>query len=75
MKCIVCKQGETRPEPVSEFLERDGHSVIVRNVPAEVCQNCGEVYLGADVVARLFEIAEEAIGRGEEVVVQQYIVA
>jgi len=38
MKGVICKQGETRPGTSSVILERDGATLVVRNVSAEVCQ-------------------------------------
>ena len=35
--------------------------LVFRNVPAEVCANCGEVYVSEDVTAQLLEEAEEAV--------------
>jgi len=75
MKCAMCNNGETTQRAVTEFLERDMKSVIVRNVPAEVCENCGEVYLDADTTRRLLEIAEKAISNGERIIEEVYTAA
>ena len=42
MKCVVCKLGETRPGQTTVTLERQGAALVVRSVPAQVCENCGE---------------------------------
>lgn len=45
MRCLICKQGETRPQQVTVPLQRNGATIIFKGVPAEVCDNCGEYYL------------------------------
>jgi hypothetical protein len=42
-------------------LERDRAVLVSRNVPAEVCANCGEAYISEDVTAQLLKEAEEAV--------------
>ncbi len=37
MKCLICKQGETRPGLATVTLERDGATLVIRGVPARVC--------------------------------------
>ena len=75
MKCVICKQGETKCAHVTELLERNGRFVIVKGVPVEVCEVCGEVYAGADVTARLLELGEEAMARSGEVILEKYSAA
>ncbi len=67
MKCVICKQGETRPGQVYVTLQR-GHSVVVlKAVPAHVCENCQEYYLSSAVTKQVLAQAEEAARRGVEV--------
>jgi YgiT-type zinc finger domain-containing protein len=61
MKCVICKQGETQPGHTTVTLERDRAVLVFRNVPAEVCANCGEAYVSEEVTAQLLEEAEEAV--------------
>lgn len=53
-------------------LERGSTTGIIRNVPAEVCENCGEYYVDEDVTRRVLENAEAAVQRGVEVEVLRY---
>ena len=41
MKCVVCKQAETRPGVTTVTFERGDSTFVVREVPAQVCPNCG----------------------------------
>lgn len=61
MKCVICKQGETRPGHTTVTLERGQAVLIFRNVPAQVCTNCGEAYVSEEITAQLLEEAEEAV--------------
>lgn len=45
MKCVICKQGENLLGTVTVTLERDGTTLVFKNVPAQVCENCGEAYV------------------------------
>ncbi len=45
MKCVNCKQGETQPGTTTVTLERGGMSLVIKGVPARVCENCGEEYV------------------------------
>ena len=61
MRCVICKQGETQPGHTTVTLERERTVLVFRNVPAEVCANCGEAYVSEEVTAQLLEEAEEAV--------------
>ena len=58
MKCVICKQGETQPGVTTVTFERNGLTLVVKNVPARVCVNCGEEYVDEQVAAKLLETAE-----------------
>lgn len=45
MKCVVCKQAETRPGVTTVTFARGEATFLVREVPAQVCPNCGEDYV------------------------------
>ncbi len=75
MKCVICKQGETKPGASTLTLTRDGTTLVVKNVPAEVCSNCGEAYIDEDITARLLRTAEDAARAGVEVDVREYVSA
>lgn len=41
-KCHVCGSTEYREELVNEVFQIDGKPVLVENIPAQVCERCGE---------------------------------
>ena len=75
VRCVICKNGETAPGKTSILLERDKTTLVFKNVPADVCQNCGEGYLDEDTTDRLLHMAEEAIRLGVQVDIRQYVAA
>ena len=45
MKCVICKHGETKEGTTTVTFDRDGMTLVVKDVPAQVCTNCGEDYV------------------------------
>jgi YgiT-type zinc finger domain-containing protein len=75
MMCVICRTGETRPAKLSVTLERDGTTSVIKNVPASVCEKCGEGYVDEETTARLLKTAAEAIRAGGRVDVWEYMTA
>lgn len=67
MKCVICKQGETLPGQVTVTLNREKTTIIFKEVPADVCGNCGEYYLSEVITDRLLSKAEDAAKSGAEI--------
>ena len=75
MKCVICKQGETRQGTATVTLGRSGMTLIVKSVPARVCENCGEEFVDKETTARLLQQAEEAARVGVQVDIREYVAA
>ena len=75
MKCMICRHGETAPGAATVTLTRDDTTLIVKDVPAMVCDNCGEEYVDSEITERLLETAEEAVRAGVQVDVRSYVPA
>lgn len=75
MKCVICKHGETRPGNTTLTLERNNTTLVVKGIPAQICENCGEAYIDEGTTARLLRIAEEAAHAGVQVEVREYLAA
>lgn len=73
MQCVICKHGSTQPGQVTVTLERNDTIVILKGVPAEVCENCGEYYLDRLVTNQVLKRAEEAVNKGAEVEILRYV--
>lgn len=72
MKCIVCNHGDTQLGTTTVTFHRDGQTLVVNGVPAEVCENCGEAYVAEEVTAKVLDIAAEARKVHAEVLVRDY---
>jgi YgiT-type zinc finger domain-containing protein len=72
MTCTVCKNGETKPGTATVTLQRGGTTVILKEVPADVCDNCGEYFLSSEVTAQVLERAEAAVRSGAEVEILRF---
>ena len=75
MKCVICKHGETLPGTATVTLTRDAMTLVLKGVPALVCENCGEEYVDEDTTRRLLRVAEEAAQAGVQVDVREYVAA
>ena len=72
MKYAICKQGELRPGPATVTLTKDALTLVVKDVPALVCSNCGEEYVDKETTASLLRTANEAARAGVQVDVRNY---
>jgi YgiT-type zinc finger domain-containing protein len=72
MRCVICKQGETQAGLVTVTLERDESLVIIKRVPAEVCDDCGEYYLSDAITEQVLKRAEVAVSNGAEIEIIRY---
>jgi len=75
MKCIICKHGETHPGLTVVTLQRDERTLVIKGVPADICENCGEYYLSQEISARLYQQAEESLQHGAEVEIGRYAIS
>ena len=53
-------------------FHRDGRTLVVNEVPAEVCENCGEAYVAEEVTAEVLRIASEARHAQAIVLIRDY---
>jgi len=75
MECTLCQVGTTEKGKVTVTLERDGAIVLIKDVPAEVCANCGHYYLSEEITRLVMEKGNEAIASGAELEVFKLKVA
>ena len=75
MKCVICRHGETKEGRTVTALDRGGATVVFRDVPSQVCQNCGEAYLLQATTSQLLKLAESAAEAGVQIEVREYLAA
>ncbi|KAF0107402.1 MAG: hypothetical protein FD146_1880 [Anaerolineaceae bacterium] len=52
-KCHVCGSKKAHHELISEVFQIDGRSVQVENIPAQVCDHCGEEVFTSETVEKV----------------------
>ncbi len=72
MKCVICKSGETEEGHATVTLQRGQSTIIIKDVPAQVCENCGEYYLSEDISAKVMALAENAIKHNAEIEILRF---
>ncbi len=72
MKCTFCRHGVTLSGRTTVTLEREKTVLVIRDVPADVCEQCGEYYLDEKTTYRVFVLAEEAARHQAEVKILCY---
>lgn len=75
MECALCKIGMTQPGKTTVTLEKEGTIVVLKDVPAEVCTNCGHYYLSEETSRMVMQKGKEAVDKGAEVEVVKLKVA
>ena len=58
MKYVIGKHGQTKEGLTTVTFDRDGLTLVVKEVPAQVCTNCGEDYVDEHVAHEILGIAE-----------------
>jgi YgiT-type zinc finger domain-containing protein len=64
MKCVICRHGYTEKSITTVTLERNQSVLVFKQVPADICDNCGEVYLDSETNQALLRLAEKELQRG-----------
>ena len=75
MKCVICRNGETTPGITIFTFTDDETIVVVKDVPAKICDNCGEEYLDSETTRRLLDGSVGEVNHDVEVEVWNYVSA
>lgn len=60
LECMNCPEGTYEEGEVTKAFERDESVVVVRGIPAYVCEVCGDALLGRAEMERLHTILDRA---------------
>jgi YgiT-type zinc finger domain-containing protein len=66
MNCVLCRNGVTQKGFVTVTLEKNNSIILLKNVPAEICSNCGHYYLSKEMTTEVLQKGNEAIVKGAE---------
>ena len=72
MKCVICRRGDTEPGKATMSFQSGDTTVIVKEVPADICRTCGEPYLSAEVAQAMEALVDDAVRKGAEVEILRY---
>ena len=70
--CMYCKCDTVRPGITTHVVNYKGCIIIVKNVPCEECEQCGEKYYTNEVAERLEQIVNMAKQLMQEIAIMDY---
>ncbi|MDA1191941.1 MAG: type II toxin-antitoxin system MqsA family antitoxin [Candidatus Poribacteria bacterium] len=73
MKCPSCARGELEPRLVDLVERWQRQRVIIKDVPADVCPECGEHVYTGETADRVNELIRSSVGVGVEVVIRRFV--
>ena len=74
MRCVLCRQGELRTGTCDESVSYEDTTLVVKGVPASICDTCQQPYFDEPVTQSLLEQARQAAASGVIVEVRRYVV-
>jgi YgiT-type zinc finger domain-containing protein len=69
--CFFCK-GDLKQSITTYTITIDNCVIIIKNVPCEECQQCGEQYFSTDVTKKLENIVNKVKNSISEVTIVDY---
>lgn len=70
--CFLCKCNIVRQSTTTHVVNYKGSIIVIKNVPCEECEQCGEIFYTDDVAQRLEELVEQAKQMLQEISVIDY---
>lgn len=61
MTCLVCKHNRFRKGTTILPIERGAAILLITDIPARVCENCGETYLEEETAQGVQDLANETL--------------
>ena len=71
MTCLMCK-GKTEDKLTNFIADLGNTIIIVKDVPSQVCRQCGEVSYSDDVARQLEQIVKSLQNQSMEIAVTHY---
>ena len=72
MNCLMCR-GKLENKKSTFLAELDGTVFVVKNVPSQVCPQCGEISYSSEVAKQLQNIIGRARSAVTEIAVINYV--
>jgi len=71
MNCILCKSNLVKGN-INHIVDFEGHIIIIKGVPANICKQCGEYYIENAIALKLEKINQDAKKNNVEILVINY---
>ena len=71
--CLYCKCKTVKPGIDTHMVNYKGCIIIIKNVPCEECEQCGEKYYTNEVAEKLEHIVENAKQHMQELSIMDYL--
>ena len=71
MNCFMCK-GDFEDKKTTFMIELDNCIIIIKNVPSQVCKQCGEVSYSNDVAKHLEKLVNTVRNAITEITIINY---
>jgi YgiT-type zinc finger domain-containing protein len=72
---MICKHGETKQGTTTVTLEKGSSTIVFKEVPAQICDNCGEKYIDKTTTKELLSKARNIVKNGVEIDIRKYDIA
>ena len=72
MTCVACKSKSMQDGTTTITVEREAMILVVRHVPAQVCEQCGDEYVAGDIHEELEKLVDRAEGEGVQFAVRDF---
>jgi YgiT-type zinc finger domain-containing protein len=75
MECVICKAGNMYEGKVTVALEKNGSIILIKEVPAHICDVCEHYYLDEQTAGEVLKRGSEGLLKGAELEVMKLKVA
>ncbi len=73
--CVICRSGHLQEGATTLTVERGALTLVLKGVPARVCDACGEGYLDESTTQRVERVVDQLQSTGAQLVMQQFVAA
>lgn len=70
--CTTCKNGVMRQGVTTVTFDKDNVIIVFRNVPAQVCDVCGDYTIEGSIAKTLLKTAKDERAKGHEISILDY---
>ena len=58
--CMLCNCDTVKQSTTTHVVDYNGSVIVIKNVPCEECEQCGEIFYTDEVAERLEKIVNDA---------------